>query len=69
MLAGEKIFGLFSIEITDNNIAYTLSIGLHLSSEDYCSLNSSNPGGCNIEIQTLPFGYTDKFTIWMPHFR
>lgn len=61
-------------------MASTPNIGLHFSSGRSCSLNSSTPGGCKIDMQTLPSGYTIyrlnsnktlvicMYTIRMPHF-
>jgi len=56
MFAGELMFGSFSIEITDKTMLSTPRIGLHLSSADSWLLYSSVPGGCKIEMHTLPSG-------------
>lgn len=43
--------------MTDNKIVSGLCTGVHLSAADsYPYLSSS--GGCRIEMQTSPFGYT-----------
>jgi hypothetical protein len=42
--------------MTEIKIASTPRIGLHLSAEVSAGLKTSSPGGCKIEIQTLPSG-------------
>ena len=55
-LAGDSIFGSFNIDITLIKIASTPRIGLHLSSAVSYEFMLSSPGGCKMEIQTLPSG-------------
>ena len=59
MFAGESMLGSFNIEITEIRIASTPKIGLQRSSAVSCVLKLSVPGGCRIEMQTLPSGYTE----------
>lgn len=47
-----------SMLTTDSNIFSTDCTGLHLSELDSQPIGSS-PGACNIEMQTLPSGYTN----------
>ena len=60
MLAGDSMFGSLSIDITESNMASTPKIGLHRSSAVSCVLKLSVPGGCNIEMQSLPSGLTKE---------
>ena len=70
------MLGLFSIEITEIMIASTPRIGLQRSSALSWELRGSVPGGCRIEMQTLPFSKTKTkvtqlenwLTVWVPHF-
>ena len=58
ILAGDSSFGSESIETTETMIPSTPRIGRQRSSAVSCSLNLSSPGGCRIEMHTLPSGYT-----------
>ena len=55
--AGDSMFGSFNIEITLIKIASTPRMGLHLSSAVSYAFILSSPGGCKMEIHTLPSGY------------
>ena len=56
MLAGELMLGSLSMEMTERMMLSTPRMGLHLSSAVSPELNWSVPGGCKIEMQTLPSG-------------
>ena len=54
--AGELILGSIIKEITLTKISSMPKTGLHRSVSSSISLNSSFPGGCKIEMQTVPSG-------------
>lgn len=64
MLAGDSIFGSLSMEITEMMMLSTPWMGLHLSAAVSWELYWSVPGGCKMEMQTLPSGYTREDINW-----
>lgn len=56
-LAGELMLGSESMEITLNMTVVTVWVGNHRSSGN-SPLIASSPGGCKMEMQTLPSLYT-----------
>lgn len=58
MLAGDSSLGSESMDMTDTIIASTPKIGLQRSIADSCGLCTSSPGGCKIEMHTLPSSCT-----------
>ena len=62
--AGLSSLGELSMLMTDNKIVSGLCTGVHLSAADsYPYLSSS--GGCRIDMQTSPFGYTAQLSqLW-----
>lgn len=58
ILAGDESFGSVSIDMTDIMICSTPSIGRQRSSASSIGLWGSTPGGCKMEMHTLPSGNT-----------
>ena len=63
MLAGDSSLGSESMDMTDTMIASTPKIGLQRSIADSCGLCTSSPGGCKIEMHTLPSSCTVELRV------
>ena len=59
-LAGLSSLGSDNIEITETMMDSTPRMGRHRSIAVSCGLKASSPGGCKIEMHTLPSGYTSQ---------